>query len=356
MRCYLLAAFVFILSLAGVACAGTTIPPNWPWRGVTVSSSDSSPEDIQVLKSRLPYNSIRLTIDARFYAKIKGVTVEQAWAESIAWGDAMLDACKSAGVTAVLSISQFPLDPSLGLTQESPEFWNDPSNLDEVIYRVGLLAEHFSARGTELGGYEILNEPVINDGGHMSLPPQWSGLMKRIVHEIRLYDPGRWIVVTPGVGGMPEGYKGFVPLEDNHIIYGTHMYNPHAFTWQGIGSRSLGYTYPGRIRLKFWDSAALVDTLSSLREFQKKYNVPVWIGEFSAVRWAPGSDKYLLDLVKIFNGYGWGWAYFNIHSYHGWNPDYDNRYSTDIKTDWQSHYVGENSPRWDTLKKMFQLQ
>jgi len=353
MKKTLAALIVFLLLAVVQACA--ELPPYWPWKGVAMTSLSAKPSDVALVKERLNLNSVRITLDVRLYADRMGLSPEAAFDENIQWASSMLDACKSAGVTGIISMSQFPIDPSKGLTQESPEFWGSQAELAEVRRIAGVIAGSFKGRGAELGGYEFLNEPLVRNGSEAIVPPQWPALMKDIVTGIRMHDPQRWIVVTPGAGGMPTGYKGFSPLDDSRIVYGAHMYVPYVFTHQGIGDYRLGYAYPGRIDLKFWNRKALSSYMSDLIGFKNKYGVPVWIGEFSAIRWAPGADKYLLDLAAEFNAQGWGWSYFSFGEYHGWNPDYGTGFSTDAREDWEAHYTGEKSARWSTLRKMFAL-
>jgi len=46
--------------------------------------------------------------------------------------------------------------------------------------------------------------------------------------------------------------------------------------------------------------------MSPLLSFQRKFNVPVWIGEFSAIRWAPNSEQYLSNLISYSINTLWG--------------------------------------------------
>ncbi|NTU80980.1 MAG: leucyl aminopeptidase, partial [Chloroflexales bacterium] len=52
------------------------------------------------------------------------------------------------------------------------------------------------------------------------------------------------------------------------------------------------YVYPGEIAGKTWDQARLESALQPAIDFQKKYNVQIYIGEFSAIRWAPDNSAY----------------------------------------------------------------
>jgi len=187
-------------------------------------------------------------------------------------------------------------------------------------------------------------------------PPQWKGALENIVSEIRKFDKKRWIVISPGSGGGPGGYANFQPPTDSRLIWGAHMYLPHAFTHQGLKGRARGVVYPGRIRGKYWDKSALREALAPLKQFQKKHSGPIFIGEFSAVRWASGGELYVRDLAAIFDENNWGWTYFSATGWHGMNPDYDDKFSSDNPKEWKSHFVGDTSPRWQTLRSIFKVE
>ena len=106
---------------------------------------------------------------------------------------------------------------------------------------------------------------------------------------------------------------------------------------------------------KVWNAEVLKEVMGPLRVFQKKHQVPVVIGEFSAVRWAEGGEQYIKDLVAIFNDYGWGWLYFSGSGWHGWNPDYNHHFpgKDNGENRWQEDFVGEQSLRWQTLREIF---
>ncbi len=352
---FLLLGTILFNSCANAADKGG-LPHNWPWKGMVLVSHDSLPADIAVLKKTLGINCVSLQLKPRLRCKWDHVTPDTAWKRELAWAKSMLQACKKSDVVGVLVIYQFPFNPKLDFIQDSPKFWNDPKQLDDVIKKVEELAAYFKDSGQELGAYEILSEPLLREGRKVSVPRQWPGFRERIVTTLRKQDPQRWIMVAPGPGALPGGYKAMHKLDHERIIYSAHMYIPHDYTHQGIGKRKRGLTYPGYVGKRHWDRQALENALAPLRNFQKKNNVPVWIGEFSAVRWADGAEQYVIDVADIFDSYGWSWAYHTYGGYHGWNPDYDSLYASDKKEDWSKHFTGLKSPRWKTLKKIFKVQ
>ncbi|MGB9602347.1 MAG: glycosyl hydrolase family 5, partial [Limisphaerales bacterium] len=102
------------------------------------------------------------------------------------------------------------------------------------------------------------------------------------------------------------------------------MYRPHKFTHQGVYDTNSGIAYPGVIDGKYWDKSQLRKELEQTRAFQKKYNVHIYIGEFSAIRWAPGKSayNYLSDLIDIFEEYGWDWCYHAFREWDGWSVEH----------------------------------
>jgi len=327
-------------------------PPRWPWRGVTVgAATDAAPGDVRALLDFLGprFNYVRLTLDGRVIAEREHLSPESAWSRALAWADAMLDACHEAGLVCTVALNQVPH----GVTETSPQFWENPERLAEVVRLAGLLAQHLQRRGGELGGYEVLPKPFVLEGNRAKVPRAWPALMRDLIAEIRRHDAGHWIVVAPGPGGLVTGYRHFAPVDDPKVIYAANTYVPLVYTHQGLGRHAAGIAYPGLAGTRYWDEAALTRSLRALRAFQTRYRVPVLIDEFGCVRWAPGCGRYLADLGHIFSGYQWSWAYFGYKAGHAWNPDYDPVYRSDGSPAEERGYVGPGSERWKQLQALF---
>lgn len=349
----LISIFFFIIINFTLHSTGYTadFPKNWPWRGIVITSASSvDVSDIKYLAG-IHVNAIELHLDVRQAAQRMKLSPAAALQRDLAWADQALDACKKYGITGILSFFQIPIDPTLGFYQESPEFWDNPDRRKEAINIAAQLADRFKNRGLELGGYSILSEPAVRRNKTPELPAAWPELMRSIVKTIRQRDPKRYITVSLSIGGMPNMYAGLRPLDDPYIIYEAHMYVPHPYTHQGIYGHPLGGAYPGSINFRHWDRKALEEFMSPLIEFQKKYDVPIFVGEFSAVRWAPGAEHYLKDLIDIFDSHGWSWVYFQYKSWHGWDPDFDSLYSTN--DDARKHYRGRDTARWKLLRDAY---
>ncbi|HUW26074.1 MAG TPA: cellulase family glycosylhydrolase [Gallionella sp.] len=332
------------------------MPVNWPWRGVGLDNIGNTPADIHELVHKLGINSVQLQLMPRLLAKRKKISANDAWNESLAWADKMLEACKEEKIVGIVELKEFPIDINKKFNMTSPRFWLDANELNEVLGLIEKLAIHLHTHGKELAAYDILDEPVMLVGGVAVSPPGWPSFQEQIVKRIRAHDSLRWVVVKPGPWGQASGYKQFSPLPFPWLVYSIHVYTPHSFTHQGIQSYKFDMTYPGEISGKYWDAVALEKELMPAIEFQKRNNVPVWVGEFSALRWAPGGEQYLKDLVGIFNRNGWGWSYFSFAtSWNGWNPNYDDSYTVSNE-EAELHKVGENSKRWQTVKSIFNVK
>ena len=133
------------------------------------------------------------------------------------------------------------------------------------------------------------------------------------------------------------------------------MYSPFKFTHQGIYGNPAGVHYPGKVDGKHYDREQLRRELQPVVDYQRDYGVHIYLGEFSAIRWAPGQSacNYLRDVIEICEQNGWDWAYHAFREWDGWSvehgPDRNNRNRTETPTDrqrlLQSWYGKNRKPR-----------
>ena len=103
-------------------------------------------------------------------------------------------------------------------------------------------------------------------------------------------------------------------------------------------------------------TAQLEAALQPVIDFQRAHNVHIYIGEFSAIRWAPGDSacRYLRDVIEIFEEHGWDWSYHAFREWNGWSvehgPDRNDAHPTAQPTDRQlllREWFGKNQkPAW----------
>jgi len=172
-------------------------------------------------------------------------------------------------------------------------------------------------------GYDLANEPVETPGDEDLA--DWQELAERAAKAIRAIDPKRTIIVEPAEWGGPQGLRALRPISVPNVVYSVHMYEPHAFTHQGVHGATKTYSYPGEIAGQKWDKAQLEAALQPVVAFQKKYNVHIYMGEFSAIRWAPdnSAQRYLKDVIDIFEAHGWDWTYHAFREWDGWSVEHN---------------------------------
>lgn len=189
------------------------------------------------------------------------------------------------------------------------------------------LANHYRD-SVAVFGYDLANEPCENlwHPGVLFL----DDLSDSLCRIIRSIDPVKPIVVEPSLNTTwfadfkPIGWNRGYDLKD--IIYSVHCYSPFQLTHQGIGADypPFGAVYPGTIDNIVWDSILLRQAVQPAVNFQKRYRVPIYIGEFSCVRWANNHSaiRWLTDFISIMESYGWDWTYHAYKEYHGWSVEF----------------------------------
>jgi endoglucanase len=180
--------------------------------------------------------------------------------------------------------------------------------------------------------YDLLNEAV--EGTVAVGLLNWRDLATQATKTIRKIDPGKPVVFEPSPWGGAQGFDMLEPLDIERVIYSFHMYQPFKFTHQTLYNNPAGVHYPGIIDGVMWDKERLREAMAPAIDFQREFNVQIYVGEFSAIRWAPGESAYLYlrDLIDLFEEYGWDWSYHAYREWDGWSvehgPDRQNRKPT----------------------------
>lgn len=189
---------------------------------------------------------------------------------------------------------------------------------------------------TAVWGYDLVNEPhydeIADKGATEALG--WNDLVEKVAQEVRKVDPVKTIFVEGSVGGLPEGFSQLRPVRVSNVVYSPHMYLPINITHQGIFGQKVGLRYPS----EDCDIHALERGLKPVIDFQKKWNVPIFIGEFGCVRWAPdgSATRYLSDCIEIFEKYGWDWCHHCYRDWQGWDPEYPEDQNARKRSDTQT--------------------
>ncbi|MFN0188487.1 MAG: glycoside hydrolase family 5 protein [Bacteroidia bacterium] len=323
-------------------------PKNWPWRGICFQSEYSDTSDIAYLAS-IGVNFVRIQLKPLVRSRRKNLDPLQCFYDEINWAETILNECKKHGMTSIIAYNYLVLDPKVKVSEKTQEFWDDQKYIDSTYSMISIIANHFKNRGDELSAYEVMGEPVIQQKGGAKVPPQLELFFKNILKTIRKVDQKRWLLITPGPWGRPTNYMDFAGfnIKDDRLIYGAHMYLPDSFTHQGIKERGKGVTYPGKIKGENWDRKLIEEKFSYLKNFEKKHNCLVYIGEFQTTRWSNGADEWVKDVIQTMDKNQWSWTLFAFEAgTDAWNPYFDVVNKSIPGKDWQIKSVGPTTPLW----------
>ncbi len=315
-------------------------------RGV-MSPSQFKAEDFDVMAA-WKVNTVRWHMQG---VNWKPQTYEQWLQEHLDDLARALDAAQTRGIKMAVNIMDTPGGRQ---SDGSQELFMNKAYQDQFVANWERIARRFKDYPA-LWAYDLINEPVQN---HPSPPgvENWLGIQVRAAQAIRAIDPQTPIIIETDQWDSPDAFTWLKPISVSNIIYQAHMYWPGAFTHQGVFTdqgvakdmnMAHAVTYPGVIDGQLVDKEALRRFLSPVRDFQKAYGVPIYIGEFSAARWAPGAAQYLDDCIAIFEEYGWDWTYHAFREWPGWSVEH-----ADLPYDRTNHPVAtQPTARMLVLKK-----
>jgi endoglucanase len=242
----------------------------------------------------------------------------------------------------------------LTMVPEPPKdakYWSDPALQTSIIDIWTQLAERYKGRPA-MGGFDLINEP--NPPGRLEeASANYVEFADKIIKAIRAVDPQRMIVYEPAPRG--NAYYGFKalnsPLPYSNVLYSLHFYQPLNLTHQGIYGIPLGTTYPN----SSWNKEKLSEQLNPARQFKAKYNVPVYVGEFSCARYAPDNSAYLWskDVTALFEAEGWSWTFHSFRGFHAWDQELPALASKPMNEDFAIKMRNLNTPVMTLLQNYF---
>jgi hypothetical protein len=208
------------------------------------------------------------------------------------------------------------------------DLWRDPALQKSLAGSWRQIADRYKDI-PEIAGYDILNEPITP--GQARAP--WLKLATDITQAIRSVDTKHVVIVEPTPGAEPFAFINLEPIKDSNLVYSVHMYHPHEFTHQGVNKtyarKDIEYPSKADSPIGAWDKTRLSQDLQPVRDFSKKTGIPIYVGEFSVVRWAPAGsrDRYIADLISLFEAEKWPWTYHAWRGWPGWDPENESQES-----------------------------
>ena len=231
--------------------------------------------------------------------------------------DKALEACRRYGIKAVVDMHS---PPGGRYPNNDLAIFNEPVYQDHWVACWEMIARRYKGNPA-IWGFDLINEPVQGEPSPAGVA-DYLGAQVRAAKAIRAIDPDTPVFIAAAEWDSAGGFRELEPVNVPNVIYQVHLYLPHEFTHQGVHGEWKPVTYPGKIGSTQWDKQQLRKVLQPVREFQLAYNVHIYAGEFSAVRWAPGAESYLRDCIELFEEYGWDWTYHAYREWDGWSVEH----------------------------------
>jgi len=263
--------------------------------------------------------------------------------------DAFLVEARKDGLMVVVDLHTLP---GGRLKDVGDRIFQEKRYQDKLVQVWDKIARRYRGN-TTVWGYDLANEP--KEG---PIPPgllDWHDLATKVAQTVRRDDPDHAIIVQPeGAGDPGQAIVYFEPIPVPGVVYSIHFYLPWPYAAQGVNGMPVGVKYPGTIGGKYWDKKQLEKALQPVIEFQHDYNVQIYVGEAGVVRWAPDADRWLDDVISIFEENGWDWTYHAFREWHGWNvelgSDQNNQTPSPVETDREkvirSWFAKNQKPAW----------
>lgn len=262
-------------------------------------------------------NVVRVSIQLKHCA---GCTVYAKPTNGVNYAKTVLNAGAQYGFRVVVVLLATPWG-------EQSDYWQSDALKADIVKQWAYVARELKGYPA-LVAYDLINEPVVTP---TSTPPataqsQWLTLATNIARRLRQIDPNTPLVVESQPWGLPYPFYAWLntytplPADIKGVVYSFHMYNPHAFTNQGLPGYPLGEPYPSST--SGWDKNGLVWVMDGVRQFAAAHNVPVLVGEFSCLRWIGAQcTQYLRDVISMFESHKWSWIYHCWRCWQGWDAE-----------------------------------
>ena len=215
---------------------------------------------------RLPFHYKTLSSAYRIYNE-KGFSVIDS---VIAW-------CSRSKIYLILDMHVAPGSQSGDENadgDEGAQLWDSEENQEWAVDIWGEIARRYATEKW-IGGYDLLNEPVLYNGGS-----RVRNLQRKMRNRIRKYDLNHTLFVN---GNMwSRAFEGLGPALDENMIWAFHYYSWMVFN---------------RVNQ---------NTIQYLINFRNLTNRPLWLGEAGE-----NSNEWFMEVTNLMEKNDIGWAWWN---------------------------------------------
>ncbi len=280
--------------------------------------------------SEMGFDHVRVPVDYNVLETEEAEVIESGYQhieDCLAW-------CKKYNLKMILDVHEvygYSFDPLKDMDRE--KFFYDEA-LQARFYRLWENIATRFGKESDTMAFELLNEVVLKE-----VYKAWNAVAKKAVEHIRAIAPDTYIVI----GGVNYNNVTSVALldapYDDKIVYNFHCYDPIIFThqkayWVENMTPDFELAYPVSLeelrekskafpkecttaiyneRLTTVGPQFFEELFAEALETAKKYNVPLYCGEYGVIELAPKEDtkRWLADIHSVFEKYGIGRAVWN---------------------------------------------
>ena len=203
--------------------------------------------------------------------------------------------------------------------------WDNQTAQDHWVDMWRFAAERYGD-SPAVAGFNLMVEPLANltVDPRGELDPQavqaqlegtladWNVLARKMTEGIREVDPTTPIIVNSLNWANSAWFDALEPTGDDRTVYSFHAYNPDVYTGQEEGEEDI--RYPDEVEDSgetiIFDRTWLEDDFAPVIAFSQTHDVPIYVGEFGAMRWVPDAADFIHDQTGLFEEYGWNYAYY----------------------------------------------
>lgn len=277
---------------------------------------------------------------------------------AFAYLDDLVDWAEDVGIYVVIHFRTGPGRNGAAITlADDPLFavWTEQEAHDAWIEMWRFTAERYR-HSPVVVGYDLMVEPHPNtliDPNYKLEPAEaqvemegtlldWNVFAAEISAAIRQVDPDTPIIINSLSWGSAEWFTVLQPTGDPRTVYSLHAYDPDVYTHQDMGESNIQYPdvvddYGETIT---FDRSWLDENYRPVREFAQQHKVPIYVGEFGALRWTPGATSFLFDQMDLFEQYDWNYA---VYVWRGDEPDFDG-FNLEYGSDQSNHAPLPDNP------------
>lgn len=255
--------------------------------------------------SQLGFNCIRVPFNYRLIEK----TPYRYDQEGVRFLDRVIRWAKKYKIWVILDLHAAPGAQNHDWHSDSlgkAELWTKKENQDRTLALWEFLADRYKDEEC-VAGYDLLNEAVLANTKLLNR------FYKKVIKRIRSVDKNHILFIEGNVWATDVDCLD--RFDDDNYVLSIHNYAPFEFAFNFIPHSS----YPFKSPQGGWNKKVTRRHLSQYKKISQKRDLPIFVGEFgvNARQGLFGEDRWLADVLKCFNDYGFHWTYWTYKAIKG---------------------------------------